>query len=243
MARSSTETRLARLDALESHLKADEALTAQSLAAALGISPRSLFRDLALLRERGLPIEADRGRGGGVRLHRMWGVGRLALSYREAVGLLVSLTIAERLGAPWLLGDPGPVRRKLEASFAPPLKSRIAALKGRILIGGTASPMVLGSHAPPQAAAAGALAEAFVEQRQLGFAYPGRPHSQRRVEPHYLLLNAPVWYLLAWDLDRAAIRTFRCDRIGEAAVLADRFAPRPLADFAQALEGSRAAPA
>lgn len=62
-----------------------------ALADEFGVSRRTLTRDIALLRDRGLPVDADRGRGGGVRVASTWGVGRLTLDYREAVDLLVSL--------------------------------------------------------------------------------------------------------------------------------------------------------
>src|SRR5262245_58935328 len=85
MARADTHDRLERLDRLASRLKADGLVTVAAIAAEFGVSRRTLARDLAILRDRGLPVEADRGRGGGIRLHREWGVGRLVLSYREAV--------------------------------------------------------------------------------------------------------------------------------------------------------------
>ncbi len=73
MSRATTLGRPQRLDLLASRLKADEAMTVPVLADEFGISARTLFRDLAILRDRGLPVEADRGRGGGVRLHPVWG--------------------------------------------------------------------------------------------------------------------------------------------------------------------------
>lgn len=220
-------------------------MTVATVAAELGVSPRTLFRDIAVLRARGLPVEADRGRGGGVRLARHWGVGRLALSYREAVELLVSLTVAERIGAPWMLANLGPIRRKLQASFAPAMKDRIAGLRARILVGGGASVPVLAGYRPPRGDSAAALFAAFVERRTLHFDYKdaGGRATARRVEPQFLLLNAPVWYLVAWDLERGAPRTFRLDRIAAARAGDEGFRQRPVADFAAALADSGAQPA
>lgn len=244
MARADTPARLDRLDLLAARLKADDPMTVSGLAAEFGISARTLFRDIALLRARGLPVEADRGRGGGIRLDRHWGVGRLALNYREAVELLVSLTVAERMGAPWMLANLGPVRRKLEASFAPAMRDRLRGLRSRILIGRSASVPVLQGFRAPGAAAGGVFA-AFLERRVLAFRYTdaeGRG-TARRVEPQFLLLNAPVWYLVAWDIGRDAPRTFRLDRIAEAGETEDAFTLRPAAAFAAAIAGSDARPA
>lgn len=242
MPRPDTLGRLDRLDLLASRLKADEPMTIAELAAEFAVSGRTLARDLALLRDRGLPVEAERGRGGGVRLHRLWGVGRLTLTAPEAINLLVSLAIAEKTQAPRLLANLDPVRRKLAASFSPALRARIGGLRKRILIGAAASKHVLGGFVPPAQAEVAALFEAFLEQRQLAFHYSGAGGERRvrHVEPQLLLLNYPVWYLLAWDLDRAAVRTFRCDRMRGARSLADRFTLRPAATFAEAVAGVEA---
>ncbi|NJO35709.1 MAG: HTH domain-containing protein, partial [Rhodospirillales bacterium] len=76
-----------------------EHVTAAELAAALGVSMRTLNRDLELLRDGGVPIESDRGRGGGLRLQRNWALGRLHLSPAEAIDLLLSIAIAERMNS------------------------------------------------------------------------------------------------------------------------------------------------
>ncbi len=242
MPRHDTFGRLDRLDLLASRLKADEPMTVAELADEFSVSPRTLARDLALLRDRGLPVETDRGRGGGVRLHRLWGVGRLTLTAPEAINLLVSLAIAEKMSAPWLLANLAPIRRKLAASFSPALRDQINSLRRRILIGASASAQVVGGFRPPDQAEVAALFSAFLEQRILAFRYTGAAGEERsrQVEPQLLLLNYPVWYLVAWDIDRAAVRTFRCDRIRAARAMPDRFALRPPETFAEAVAGVEA---
>jgi predicted DNA-binding transcriptional regulator YafY len=47
--------------------------------------------------------------------------------------------------------------------------------------------------------------------------------TSRDIEPQFLYLNVPVWYLLAWDRLRSAIRCFRIDRIKSVTPLATRF--------------------
>ena len=60
---------MARLEELKGLLKGRDRSTGEALAAELGISRRTLHRDVAILRDNGLAIEAARGRGGGMRLH------------------------------------------------------------------------------------------------------------------------------------------------------------------------------
>ncbi|MEO0913598.1 MAG: WYL domain-containing protein [Pseudomonadota bacterium] len=234
-----TESRLERLDHLESRLQSDDAMTVEGIAREFGVSRRTLCRDIAILRDRGLPIEADKGRGGGVRIARSWGVGRINLTYREAVELVVSLAIAEQMDAPWLIANLAPIRRKLAASFSPEMRQRIGALSSRIMVGQSASPAVLGTFSRPDSASTEALCRAFIELRQLRFGYTDGSGvaTIRHGEPHYLMLNYPVWYLVCWDLDRAAIRSFRLDRMHSADISEVAFTPRRAEDFAEAFAG------
>lgn len=238
MTKTSTIERMKRLDWISARLKADEALTVSSLSEELGISSRTLTRDIQLLRDQGLPIEADRGRGGGVRLHRTWGVGRVKFSYSEAIDLLVSLAIAEQMKSPFFMAELAPIRRKLLASLSPRLKSEISDLKSRILIGETASHFVLSGFNPPRQPVIDTLHQAFVSRQTLEISYEAisGDRTAREIEPHYLLLHSPVWYVLAFDRLRDDIRTFRCDRIANANITDDTFKLLAIERFDQALQ-------
>ena len=100
MQRANTSDRIRRLELLAVQLKQDAHCTVKELALQHGVSVRTITRDLALMRDQGVQIDADRGRGGGVRLERNWGVGRLNLSYPEAVDLLISIAVAEQMNSP-----------------------------------------------------------------------------------------------------------------------------------------------
>ncbi len=242
MKRASSHSRLDRLDLLASRLKSGEAMTVAGLAGELGVSPRTLARDIDLLRERGLPVEADRGRGGGVRLQGNWGVGRLNLNHREAVDLLVSLAIAEQLQSPWLIANLSSIRRKLAASFSPALRDRIDGLRNRILVGKHASAAMLQGFRALEAVGVDGLLQAFLELRCLRIGYEDAQSRRtlRTVEPQMLLLNYPIWYLIGWDHARNAVRSFRCDRIVSAEIQETPFRLRPFREFESAIEGTEA---
>lgn len=239
MTRTTTLNRLERLDRLAGRLKADEPLVLKDIAAEFGVSLRTLSRDIQILRERGLPVEADRGRGGGVRLHWSWGIGRLTLSYREAVDLLVSLAVAEQMKSPILMANLAPIRRKLAASFSRDDRARIKRLRSRILVGQSASAGVLSGFTPPPGGVVERLHEAFLMTRRARIRYRDGSGTvtERAVEPHYLLLNYPVWYALCWDHLRNEVRTFRCDRMVQVAPGDESFTLLPLAAFQAAIEG------
>jgi len=217
--------RISRLARIEAHLKQGDALTVQALAEELGISVRTATRDIDILREQGLPIEADRGRGGGIRLSSRWGIGRMNLNYTEAVDLLVSLAIAEQMQSQIFLANLRSIRTKLVASFSPDKRSKVDKLKSRVLVGGTASFTVQQSMSKKRERIVGKLHEAFVEMQTCKIIYRADDGNRttRTIEPHYLLLNYPVWYVLAWDHLRDAPRTFRVDRIEKATIDAKCF--------------------
>jgi len=206
---------LGRLDELKGLLKDRDFVTVRDLAIELGVSRRTVHRYLAILRESGLPIESGRGRGGGLQLHPRWGLGRVHFSAAEAIDLLLSIAIAERMNSPVLLRQLAGIQRKIVASFGEAHGAQIRSLRKRILLGPPASGRVAGSLGEGPHRAHPALAEAFLNARCAAIEYVDRNGvtTSRQVEPHYLYLSPPVWYLLAWDRLRGAVRHFRVDRI------------------------------
>ncbi len=206
--------RLDRLDLLTRALRDRPGITAADLARDLGVSVRSVFRDLDHLRERGYPIEADRGRGGGLRLHASWGLGRVSLSSEEALCTLLSLAIGERLNFPIFSPELARARKKIVDAFPTRERRTIAPLRERILVGPSASAAVRSSYRAPDASAMRSLQMAFVRELVVRARYVKEAGdvTERRVEPHAMVVNWPAWYLLGYDHLRAQPRTFRFDR-------------------------------
>lgn len=227
-----------RLEALKVLLADRDMTTVDEIADELGVSARTVHRDLAVLREMGVPVEGERGAGGGLRLAPGWSLGRVHLNESEALGLLLSLTIAEKVGSPLLLDDLRSITRKVASAFAPAQARRILGLRRRILIGRTASERVRADHAPSGAAVTGPLLTAFARRRVSRVRYQDRSGSvtEREIEPQFLYYSLPVWYVVAWDRLRDDIRTFRIDRIQSVEVLGDEFRLRPPDPFLAAGE-------
>lgn len=239
---STTLSRIQRLEFLKARVKSGEPTTVRQVATELGVSARTVSRDIHLLREQGIPIDADRGRGGGIRLQQNWNVGRIHLNYSEAVDLLVSLAVAEQMNSPLLMAHLKSVRLKLMASFSPAMSHKVKGLKARILIGQAVSPAVLSAHSPPNPRIVERIHQGFLSQKQATIAYRAENgvKSTRTIQPHFLLLCYPVWYVLAWDELRHDVRTFRCDRIQKIKLLEASFRLLPRARFAEALTGINA---
>lgn len=227
------------MELLAVQLKQDSHCTVKDLAREHGVSVRTIARDLSLMRDQGMQIDADRGRGGGVRLDRNWGVGRMNLAYGEAVDLLISIAVAEQMNSPMFLASLGSVRRQLVASFSPEKRKKVDRLQARILIGVTASTYVQASANTPPKRVVQALHQAFVAQEGLEIRYQREDGetSKRHIDPHYLLLKYPIWYVVAFDHLRQEPRTFRCDRMLAADMTGSYFPLLPKTAFAASLDG------
>lgn len=238
MARANSLDRMERLDQLTVLLKQDGLWTVQTLAQHFGVSARTITRDLAILRDQGVPIDADRGRGGGVRLTWQWGVGRLNLSYAQSVDLLISIAVAEQLQSPIFMANLSAIRRQIIASFGSEKRRKVERLKSRILIGATASIPVQQSVQTYPAKPIQIVHQSFVDQNAVEIKYRNESGkiSKRVIEPHYLLFNYPVWYIFGHDHLRDDMRTFRMDRILGAQGLADNFSLRAMSEIAPRLE-------
>jgi predicted DNA-binding transcriptional regulator YafY len=212
--------RIERLDLLARVLRDRPGITVADLARALDVSARSVFRDLDHLRERGYPIEADRGRGGGLRLHASWGLGKVLLSSEEALCTLLSLAISEKLAFPMFASEFSRARKKIVDAFPTSERKKIAPLRQRIFVGRQASAAVRGSYAAPEPAVMRQLQVAFVREVTVTAEYVNETgvSSSRRLEPHALLIAWPAWYLLAHDHLRGEPRTFRFDRFRNVSV-------------------------
>lgn len=233
-------SRLERLDLLESWLKSDEPLVLKYVAAELGVSLRTIHRDIDILRERGVPVEADRGRGGGVRLQSTWGVGHINLTYEEVIDLLVGLAISEHQSHSLQMAKTSSIRRKLLSTFSSSDQRRLANLRDRIRTGASSSQHVISTFSQSGIQVGDTVKRAFLTMRAIKIRYQDVDGklTTRTVEPHYLVLNPPVWYVMCWDRLRNDVRTFRCDRIGSAVVIDDTFKLRIWSDFELAMKGN-----
>lgn len=214
-------SRAARLFSLLDLVRGREEISVAEIAATLGVSERSVFRDLALLRDRGFPITGEGGPGGGIRFERDRGVSAVHLSDDELVALWLAAHLSRvATGLPW-----GRAARsgmdKLFSSVPRPRARELRALCRRVVVGNPASQTVRQGAAAPPAELLGLFERAFTSGVCMAFDYRDRngQESRRRVEPHGLLVEPPVWYILSHDLDRAAPRMFRMDRISRPALL------------------------
>lgn len=226
MGKNNAYSQIDRHDQLLGLLKSADSHKVDELALSLGVSRRTLLRDLDLLKQRGFPIETEAGRGGGVRLYKHWGIGRLQLNYQEVIDLLLSISIMEKLNSPIFLTHLRSIKNKLFASFPSDQQAGIKKVRERLLIGEPASDVIISSYqAITHNVTTQHISTAFFEQKTVEIEYcdEKKNHSKRIIEPHYLFLNWPVWYILAWDINKNASRCFRLDRVQKATIGKENF--------------------
>jgi predicted DNA-binding transcriptional regulator YafY len=238
MAMNSIGGRLGRLEELKGLLRARDFWRASELAGELGVGVRTIFRDIGVLRELGLAIDADRGRGGGIRLDTQSPQSRFSLGWLEAIDLLLALSIAEKLGSPLLFTRLPAIKRKISAVLSGTHARRLRSLRKRIFIGQPASPEVMKNYRAPKTPGLSALAQGFFEQRVIAIGYNDAKGNQSRrdIEAQVLYFNMPVWYVLGWDLPRLAARTFRIDRVTSVELRSTAFRLRDPKSFVEQAE-------
>jgi predicted DNA-binding transcriptional regulator YafY len=227
-----------RLNQILGLLKSDGSWTTESLASCLHVSCRTLVRDIALLREQGYPIESSRGKGGGVALRGRYGIGKLLLSDEEVIHAIVAFAIAEKVQSPLLTQSMESLRNKFALFLGDKQQARVNSVRNRILIGDNSSEQVLASYTPNHMPIPSSVTQSFFNLELLDIEYVSETKTQscRIIEPQYLLLNWPVWYVLAWDVAKNAVRMFRVDRIITAQIVAATFRERPKYQMLDGLE-------
>ncbi|WP_406632357.1 helix-turn-helix transcriptional regulator [Amycolatopsis sp. WGS_07] len=210
----------ARLLSLLSLLQARRDWPGALLAERLGVSPRTVRRDVDRLRELGYPIVTTKGPDGGYRLDAGAQLPPLLFDDDQAVALAIALQAATGAGieeaAKRALQT---VRQVMPAR----LRHRVDALSFTAVERPAPS-------ADPQTLVA--LSAAVRAREVLRFDYAPADTPPRRVEPHHLVTWGQRWYLVAWDLDRDDWRIFRADRISPRTPTGPRFAERELSDVA-----------
>jgi predicted DNA-binding transcriptional regulator YafY len=215
--------RAERLMELADLLRGSDARTVADLAEEFGVSRRTLLRDLATLRERGLPITGESGPGGGVRLEGDRGIAAVHLSLPEVVAIWLGARLSRVASdLPWGHAA-GTGLAKLLGSLPNTKAHTLRALCRRVVVGPPASAEVRAGARNPPSELLRLVEEAFSRGVGLGFLYTDRSgrESTRRAEPHGLLVDTPVWYVLGRDVEKRAPRTFRMDRIARPKLLPD----------------------
>jgi predicted DNA-binding transcriptional regulator YafY len=222
-----TSARLLRLLGL---FQSRSAWTAPELALRLGVTERTVRRDVTRLRDLGYPVGGRPGADGGYRLGSGTSMPPLLLDDDEVVAVAVGLSAAADGSVEGL--DEAAVRAlgKLERVLPARLRPRLASVRAATVALGPGGPAV-----DPEALTV--LATACDVHERVRFAYVTRDGStgERTVEPHRLVLAGRRWYLVARDVavrDGDPWRSYRLDRISDVRRTGVPFRPGEVPDAA-----------
>ncbi|WP_344477070.1 YafY family protein [Nonomuraea monospora] len=211
--------------------------TATELADELGVTDRSVRRDVERLRALGYPVHATAGVGGGYQLGAGTRLPPLLLDDEEAIATAVSLRLAS--GGTVAGAGEAALRAlaKLDQVMPPRLRGEVRAVHG-------ATETLLGPGVEIDAELLVTLARACRDAVRVRFLYTsaragagrggaerggagdGGAERERTVEPVRMVATSRRWYLMAYDVDRDDWRTFRLDRMRDVTATTWRFQPR-----------------
>ncbi len=206
---------------LLSRLESRPSWSGPELAERLGVTERTVRRDVERLRGLGYPVAGERGAAGGYQL----GAGRrlppLVLDDDEAVALVACLRMAALDGADEVGEAALRALGKLEQVLPARLVATVQALDRATVSLPERRPAVDWQTLSGLASA---------QRRQLlvrfGYRREDGVHTEREVEPARLLTQGRLWYLQGHDRTRSDWRTFRLDRISDLHVTTFRFQTR-----------------
>ena len=209
------------------------------LAGRLGVTSRTLRRDVTRLRDLGYPVDADPGVAGGYRLGRGGRLPPLLLDDDEAVAIAVGLRVATATAVEGVEAAAVAALSKLDGVLPARLRDRVDAVQtGTVQLPGPDVPRI-------DTDVLVTLARGCRHTEGLRFGYTDNHGavSARWVEPLRVVHTGRRWYLVARDRDRDAWRTFRVDRVVSPVLTGQRYTlvdpPDPVALVS---EGTAVAP-
>lgn len=198
----------ARLLRLLSLLQMPREWPGSELADRLGVTDRTVRRDVDRLRELGYPVVAALGATGGYRLTAGSALPPLVLDEDEAVAVAVGLRVAAGQAVAGIEDASVRALTKLEQVLPAKLRRRVRVVGTAVAVRAGTGPTV-----DPEVLTTLAAAVSNRERVRLRYRDAAGAESRRHVEPIGVAAAGRRWYLVAYDLDRDAWRSFRADRI------------------------------
>jgi predicted DNA-binding transcriptional regulator YafY len=187
--------------------------TAKELAERFGVSTRTIYRDIDVLSEAGVPVYMNKGNGGGIYLLENYAINRTLISPQESESLLLAISTLQATQYPEL----DRVLEKLGAMFRD-ISSHEWVEVDFSPWGSTANEKNKFSD----------IRQALLQRKVICFQYVNGEgqRSRRLAEPEKLIFKDNAWYLKAFCRLRHEYRTFRISRLKKLEILPETFAPK-----------------
>jgi predicted DNA-binding transcriptional regulator YafY len=179
-------------------------VTAEALAKRLEVTTRTVYRDIATLQARRVPIEGAAGIG--YVLRRGFDLPPLMFTADEIEAIAVAMRMLRRTGDDGLQAAAETVLSKVTVTLPDALRAHL-----------TEPPFFVSHHGapPPPVADLAAIRAAIREERKLRIAYGDEKgaHTERTIWPFAIAYFAEATLVNAWCELRGDFRHFRADRI------------------------------
>lgn len=189
-------------------------MTAGELATRMEVSTRTIYRDLDALSAAGIPVYAQKGSGGGIRLMEQFQMQRSLLSGEDQEQILTALQSLDAVGA----ADSAAVITQLSGLF------------GRKVEDWLEVDFESWGSKKTEKEYFGLCRQAILGRHPMEFLYYNSSGEQQRrvMEPYRLCFKGGNWYVLGYCRMRQDNRLFRLNRMADVVVLRDVFEPKPL---------------
>lgn len=209
----------------------ERVVTGKRLAEMLGVTIRTVYRDIRSLAASGVPVEGEAGVG--YRLRRGYQIPPLMFTDEELQALHLGASIVRTWADAGLAEAAGQVLAKVDAVL--PAASRPKLTYGAMIVPGGHVPTIIADHLSVLRGAIGARRKVI-----LNYPRPFAERSDRVVRPLVLAYWGGSWTLGAWCEGVADFRTFRIDGISTLEVSSETYVDedgRKLADYLAAAAG------
>jgi predicted DNA-binding transcriptional regulator YafY len=187
---------------------------AADLASHLGVSERTIYRDVSDMIARGVPIEGEAGVG--YIMRPGFDLPPLMFNENEIEALLMGARIIQSWADPEMAAAASTAVDKIGAVSPEPIRKQLGLVRLWAPVTDTREPISIDQAA---------LRRAVRRQQKVRFVYRDmREKSTARLAwPLITAFYGTHWYLAAWCEDRAGFRVFRQDRMSDLIVLETKF--------------------
>ncbi|MEX2656337.1 MAG: YafY family protein [Balneolales bacterium] len=216
---NSNERRLKILYLLQSGKK----LTSNTLMEEFCVSKRTVYRDLKVIQELGVPVTHYPDTGYGILRDGL--IPPIMFNFRELAVIMMGLSFVKSQINDEMVNDAENVALKIRSSVPTNLQKQMNILEQRTLV----SPYIHNIEKREEGGDWFVLCSAFVDKKTATFLYQDRKgnHSVRTIDPYALIHFTDHWNVIGYCHDRRALRNFVLSRIsdirlGESFVVSER---------------------